>query len=261
MAKRLREDAVVSDEEPPPPEDMAHTPKYTELETQEDDNRKKFYCLLPPHNPLTFPSYTGFESHYNQTHANRCRECHKNFPSSHFLDLHLTENHDPIVATKRDKGEKTYACFVEGCDKVCLGWTKRRSHLVDKHGFPKNYDFFIVNDGIDGRWSMLRLGVDAQGHRKHSRERGRRGSSATEATQTTDATSVSLASDSVVEEGGERAGDGVPTPKGMSAKSVMPAKSKEMSVDDVTKSMSSLQFVPRSVTFGKRKGKSGFAKK
>lgn len=29
-------------------------------------------------------------------------------------------------------------------------------HCVDKHQFPKNYDFFIINDGIDSRNSMLR---------------------------------------------------------------------------------------------------------
>jgi hypothetical protein len=29
-------------------------------------------------------------------------------------------------------------------------------HCVDKHQFPKNYDFFIINDGIDRRNSMLR---------------------------------------------------------------------------------------------------------
>ncbi|KAF3039412.1 hypothetical protein E8E12_008917 [Didymella heteroderae] len=33
---------------------------------------------------------------------------------------------------------------------------KRRMHCVDKHQFPKNYDFFIINDGIDRRNSMLR---------------------------------------------------------------------------------------------------------
>lgn len=241
-------------------DDMAHTPKYTELDTAED-NRKTFNCLLPPHKPLIFANYAGFESHYNQNHTNRCRECGKNFPSNYFLDLHLTENHDPIVATKRERGEKTYACFVEGCDKICLEWRKRRSHLVDKHGFPRNYDFLIVDNGIDGRWTMLRPGVDANGHRKSSRERGMRDSSATVGTQTTEASSITLATDSVVEGGIEGDVKRGSISKAMAAKTVMPAKSKTVSMDDVTKSMSSLQFVPRSVTFGKKKGKSGFAKK
>ena len=29
-------------------------------------------------------------------------------------------------------------------------------HCIDKHQFPKNFDFFIINDGIDHRNSMLR---------------------------------------------------------------------------------------------------------
>lgn len=249
MAKRLREDTLTTNEEQTPPEELAHTPKWTELETESDDNQKTFQCLLPPHKPLLFSSYCDFESHYNQNHTSRCRECHKSFPSSHYLELHLTENHDPIVATKRDKGEKTYACFVEGCDKVCLEWKKRRSHLVDKHGFPKNYDFFIVNDGSDGRSTMLRPGVDVFGHRSSSRERGRRASSAT-TTRKTNASSMSLATDSIV----ERKIHGTET--GSSEKT----NEKESSMDDVTKSMSALQLVPRSVAFGTRKPKSGFAK-
>lgn len=209
--------------------------------------------MLPPHKPLTFPNYADYEKHYNQSHTNRCAECQKNFPSGHFLELHLSENHDPIIAAKRDRGEKTFSCFVQDCDKVCLEWKKRRSHLVDKHGFPKNYDFFIVNNGIDGRRSMLRPGVDSQGHRKSSRER--RGSSATKMTQTTEATSVSQATDNAIDEDNET--DRVEE----AGKGRVPAgKDDDAAMDAVTRSMSSLQFVPRSVTFGKRKGKSGFAK-
>lgn len=49
-----------------------------------------------------------------------------------------------------------YKCFVEDCDKICSIPQRRRMHLIDKHMFPKNYDFFIVNSGIDRRSSMLR---------------------------------------------------------------------------------------------------------
>ncbi|KAF2222485.1 hypothetical protein BDZ85DRAFT_176551, partial [Elsinoe ampelina] len=114
------------------------------------------YCHLPPHAPQPFQSYDEYEIHYNKSHVNRCLECHRNLPTDHFLSLHIAENHDPIMATKKDRGDKTYACFVEGCDKVCATWQKRRLHLQDKHMFPRNYDFFIVNDGLDGRRSMLR---------------------------------------------------------------------------------------------------------
>jgi hypothetical protein len=252
MAKRSRsrEDSITENESSPvqnthekdemPSE--SHTPKYAQLERQ--SNQTIIKCSLPPHQTLAFSNYQGYETHYAQSHTNRCSECRKNFPSAHFLDLHLSEAHDPIVGTRRYRGEKTYACFVEGCDKLCRDWMKRKSHLVDKHLFPKNYDFFIVNSGIDGRRSMLRPGIDAHGHRKSSRER--RCSSATDATQSTEATSVS-----------QQTGD---------VEAAAPAIAKttesieDAVMDSVTKSMSSLQFVPRSVTFGKRKGKSGFAK-
>lgn len=265
MAKRLRESDDVpaqhDEEEPSQSEEtMAHTPKYTELdEPSEHQDGQSFTCLLPGHNTLTFPSYADFESHYTQTHTNRCRSCRENFPSNHFLDLHLAENHDPIIATRRDNGDKTFACFVEGCDKVCIDWRKRRSHLVDKHGFPRNYDFFVVNGGIDGRRSMLRPGVDENGHRRSSRERGRRGSSATVGTQTTEASSVTLAGDEVVEEEGEADASKVVS-KPVSPKKGVPAQKGASSMDEIATSMSALQFVPRSVTLKNKKGKTGFAK-
>lgn len=38
---------------------------------------------------------------------------------------------------KKEKGEKTFQCFVEGCDRLCSTPQKRRLHVIDKHGFPK----------------------------------------------------------------------------------------------------------------------------
>jgi hypothetical protein len=49
-----------------------------------------------------------------------------------------------------------YACLTTECDRLCSTPQKRRLHCIDKHHFPRNYDFFIVNDGIDRRSSMLR---------------------------------------------------------------------------------------------------------
>lgn len=251
MAKRLRENSI-SDSSSILQQDNAgnsgligHPAKLAQVD-RPDERAVTMKCSLPPHKPLTFKSYADYETHYNKSHTNRCIECTKNFPSEHFLNLHFEENHDPIMSVRRDQGEKTFSCFVEGCDKVCVNWQKRRSHLVDKHSFPKNYDFFIVNSGIDGRRSMLRAGIDSQGHRRSSRDR--RGSSATLDTQTTEATSVSQQSEDVTEKT-----EGVSDIK-------KPAVTDDASLDVVTKSMSSLQFVPRSVTFGKRKGRSGFAK-
>ena len=64
-------------------------------------------CSLPPHASVTFPTFEAYEIHYEQHHLHRCTECHKNFPSNHYLQLHISENHDPIIAVKRERGERT----------------------------------------------------------------------------------------------------------------------------------------------------------
>ena len=279
MAKRLRGASSASslDETEPSPapcqtEDIEHAAKYAQLERIQDQPAI-MRCLLPPHKPLTFSSYPEYETHYNQTHSNRCSECKANFPTLHFLELHIAENHDPIVSARRERGERTFACFVNGCDKVCREWKKRRSHLVDKHGFPRNYDFLVINSGVDGKRSMLRSGVDMQGHRASSR--GRRGSNASDATistQSTQATSVSPPPSApskapsavkapVAEEanalqqntigsppwkGKKRSGSTRSLPYGAP---VMPTKA---DMDSIVSSMSSLNMVPRSVARAKK---------
>lgn len=272
MAKRLRDENVSSNEDEqdgrasssPRPESLetdAHTPKYASLEPERSTSTA-MRCLLPPHKPRNFSTYQEYEAHYQQAHTNRCKSCRKNFPTARFLDLHLAENHDPIVASKRDAGDKTYACFVEGCDKVCSEWKKRRSHLVDKHGFPKKYDFLVVDHGIDGRRSMLRPGIDAEGHRKSSRERTRSRSSATEADQTTEATKAGEAAASSVEEAEKQSSEtkAEPSKKAEASDGNSADANNNNSMDELTSGMSALRMVPRSVTFGKRKGRSGFAK-
>jgi hypothetical protein len=113
------------------------------------------HCQLPPHKDMKFDSYAAYEIHYQQAHINRCSECNKNFPSEHYLHLHIAEHHDPIRAIKQERGEKTvhlhcppiinlivpnfkqYSCFVEDCSKVCADPHKRKMHCIDKHGFPQ----------------------------------------------------------------------------------------------------------------------------
>ena len=65
-------------------------------------------CSLAPHpETIVFNTFEEFEVHYAQIHTNRCSECRKNFPTEHFLGLHISENHDPLVAARRAKEEKT----------------------------------------------------------------------------------------------------------------------------------------------------------
>jgi len=65
-------------------------------------------CSLPPHRgTLTFASFEEYDVHYAKTHVNRCIECRKNFPTEHFLNLHIEENHDALVSVRKERGEKT----------------------------------------------------------------------------------------------------------------------------------------------------------
>lgn len=117
MAKRLRteEDNIsglqaslpVSEDKAPPtkvivPDTTAAAKSQAQLQQQ------PMRCSLPPHrDTLEFPSYEEYELHYLQNHVNRCSECGKNFPTLHILNIHIEENHDPVILARRDRGEKT----------------------------------------------------------------------------------------------------------------------------------------------------------
>jgi hypothetical protein len=64
-------------------------------------------CTLPPHGVYTFADIGAFERHYAKEHTHRCTSCGANFPDAQLLEVHLSDRHDPIVAAKRDRGEKT----------------------------------------------------------------------------------------------------------------------------------------------------------
>ncbi|KAF9734656.1 hypothetical protein PMIN03_004172 [Paraphaeosphaeria minitans] len=160
--KRSRSDSLPSPDLPATPSSRAHSVQaklvhlHLDAASAVSDHPAVMKCSLPPHGPLAFASFEAYDVHYKQTHMNRCSDCQRNFPDPHFLGLHIAENHDPISAARRDRGEKTYACLVPSCDRLCSTPHKRRLHCIDKHHFPREYDFFVVNDGIDRRSSMLR---------------------------------------------------------------------------------------------------------
>lgn len=95
---------------------------------------------------------------------------------------------------------------------------------------------------------MLRAGVNGEGHRRSSRERGRSGSEATMGAWSTEATSVSAGAWEMEEDrvamAGSSKGDAKP----------------DVDLDKLTNSLSSLKMVPQSITFGRRKRPLGFAK-
>jgi len=217
-------------------------------------------CSLPPHrNTLTFATFEEYDVHYAKTHVNRCVECKKNFPTTHFLNLHIEENHDSLVSVRRERGEKTYACFVEDCDRKCSTPQKRRMHLVDKHAFPQDYDFFVVNDGIDRRSSMLRSGK----HRRRSsaaktEARNRQRSATMEST---------VIENGVVGNGMIDKSEIMKETGNVEVEEVRGASLGEQKEDDemdgLSGAMSALKFVPTSVRFGGRgrgRGRGGFSR-
>ena len=115
--------------------------KVSVIEESEDQDKTRvvsMQCSLPPHRQaIEFFSCEEYEIHYVKEHTNRCTACGKNFPTARFLNIHQDENHNPFRETLQEQGEKTFACFVEGCDKLCSTPQKRRLHLIDKHAFPK----------------------------------------------------------------------------------------------------------------------------
>ncbi|KAK7908561.1 hypothetical protein PG985_015864 [Apiospora marii] len=210
--------------------------------------------------PLAFRSYTDYETHYHKAHSNRCFECRKNFPSDHLLRVHIEEQHDAFAAVLREKGEHTYSCFVEGCDRKCRTPQKRRMHLIDKHMYPKNFFFGITKDGIDGRSSLL----IENGHRRRGSSIGqsggqkaaaasRRQSLRSQTAETSSAQHHAAPADDDMKEGS--------TTVASNDKVAPRPESADVAMADLESAMSALQFVPPSIRFGRGKGKSGFAKK
>ncbi|KJZ78978.1 hypothetical protein HIM_01751 [Hirsutella minnesotensis 3608] len=252
--KRLREPQEVVDRGSPVPEQdpsschdesRQHPSKIFELEPiradDSEDHLVAMRCTLPPHKvPVAFNSYSDYEAHYNTFHTHRCLECQKNFPSDHLLAVHIEECHDPLVTIRREKGEHTFSCFVEGCERKCLTHQKRRMHMIDKHMYPKNYFFAVTKEGIDGRRSLL---VDGSHRRRRSSasiqpQKPNLSVSSSKGAQTAD--SASSGRDMSQPESDQRRPDG-------------------NDVTELADAMSALNFVPQSIRFGR--GRPGFAKR
>ncbi|KAF7357053.1 hypothetical protein MVEN_01042100 [Mycena venus] len=117
-------------------------------------------CTLPPtcnHHPTPIANSKDLEAHYATYHAHVCEEegCHCVFPDARLLEIHQTECHDPLAAVRKDRGEKIFACHLATCNKMFLTPKARRLHLIQGHGYPKEYFFAVTNKGVGGllkRW-------------------------------------------------------------------------------------------------------------
>jgi len=269
MAKRNRQDSQSSshsevDAPTPPAGDQGSVTdhdvqpgKYRQV-VEENTPKSVIYCSLPPHQLQWFTTYEEHGIHHQQHHVNRCLDCNKNFPTEHFLNLHIAENHDPIRAARKERGEKTYACFVEGCDKTCLTWQKRRMHLVDKHHFPRYYDFFVVNDGMDQRHSMLRPEYQPKP------ERGKISSEGTAFQSSKHRESTASKADHRRPDRGvaiDFTNDDLPLEDSVSTMNSTATETPDVAMKDISGAMSSLRLVPTSIQFGNTKRGQGFSKR
>jgi hypothetical protein len=130
-------------------------------------------------------------------------------------------------------------------------------HLIDKHMFPKDYYFYVVNDGIDQRSSMLKSGR----HR-------RRSSVAQYKSEIEDRTQRRTAAQSkMTGENSKEAVSGTvdsfeaPELGGLDLqKTISNPSQPDTEMDDLSGAMSALKFVPSSIRFGRGKGKGGFSR-
>ncbi|KAG6909362.1 hypothetical protein DXG01_000801 [Tephrocybe rancida] len=112
-------------------------------------------CTLPPtcnHRPTPLANSRELETHYATYHAHVCEQsgCGAVFPEARLLELHQTECHDPLAAVRKDRGEKIFACHLVSCPRLFSAPKTRRLHLIQAHGYPKEYFFSVTNKGVGG---------------------------------------------------------------------------------------------------------------
>ncbi|KAF7309561.1 hypothetical protein MIND_00327100 [Mycena indigotica] len=126
--------------------------------TNTENSKHPLLCTLPPtcHQHHThISSSKDLEAHYATYHAHVCETCSCVFPEARILELHQTECHDPLAAVRRERGEKIFACHLVSCDRLFQTPKGRRLHLIQVHGYPKEYFFAVTNKGVGGllkRW-------------------------------------------------------------------------------------------------------------
>ncbi|TFK48417.1 hypothetical protein OE88DRAFT_523362 [Heliocybe sulcata] len=211
-------------------------------------------CTLPPtcnppkNQPTQLLGSQDLERHYATYHAHVCEEkgCGCVFPEARLLQLHQTECHDPLATVKKDRGEKIFACHLSSCDRLFLTPKARRLHLIQAHGYPKEYFFAITNKGVGGllkKWgegaSMIR------GEWKH-----RDGETQQEGSENSDEEHATTHEDS----GSRMNTDGTSAEELITTSAQGPTSGED--VDALADSMTSLSLIPSSIRFG-RGGKAG----
>ncbi|KAI1791902.1 hypothetical protein LXA43DRAFT_944995 [Ganoderma leucocontextum] len=106
----------------------------------------------PPHRPTALAGTRDLEAHYAMYHAHVCEQkgCGCVFPDARLLELHQAECHDPLAAVRKERGEKIFECLLVTCGRNFSTPKTRRLHLIQAHGYPKEYFFAVTNKGVGG---------------------------------------------------------------------------------------------------------------
>ncbi|KAJ8473736.1 hypothetical protein ONZ51_g7670 [Trametes cubensis] len=232
-------------------------------------------CTLPPTcNPPNRPTHLAgtrdLEAHYAMYHAHVCEEkglAHPRAPQSH-----QTECHDPLAAVRKERGEKIFACHLATCPRRFSTPKTRRLHLIEAHGYPKEYFFAVTNKGVGGllkRWgegaSLLRRPWRP---RENAHPDGDEDQDETEAEMEAEPTAVHEpeedsdddeqilfekmpvdrpAAKPIISNGRTEAADKAPMKSNGKAKATQPGED----ADALANAMGSLSLVPTSIQFGR----------
>ncbi|KIJ34856.1 hypothetical protein M422DRAFT_34939 [Sphaerobolus stellatus SS14] len=212
-------------------------------------------CRLPPtcslpHKPTRLSSVQQVEEHYSKYHTFVCEAqgCRTVFPDGRFLELHIAECHDPIIALKRERGDKTFACYLASCDRSFTTPKGRRLHLIQVHGYPKQFFFSVTNKGIGGL--LHRWGPGASLYRGEWKPRSK--------DEEMGSASESDSNEGEMDEDGR---ERPPFSGNAINDSPEPAAARAASseVDSLSGAISSLSLVPDKIRFGRGGKKGGFS--
>uniref|UniRef100_A0A5S6R0W9 E3 ubiquitin-protein ligase MARCHF5 n=1 Tax=Trichuris muris TaxID=70415 RepID=A0A5S6R0W9_TRIMR len=132
-------------------------------------NSKKFGC---EHAGCTqvFSNENEYQGHCLSTHSFKCISCTRTYPSAHLLDLHITENHDPMQTVT------SFHCFVPSCPDVFPSQHDRRDHCITIHKFPSDfrYDSFCRKKQNTETCEASTSSSSSQGHTAQQLPRGGR---------------------------------------------------------------------------------------
>ncbi|KAG6885342.1 hypothetical protein C0993_002971 [Termitomyces sp. T159_Od127] len=205
------------------------------------ENSHPLVCTLPPtcnHKPTPLANSRELEAHYATYHAHVCEQhgCGTVFPEARLLEL--------------------FACHLASCARLFSTPKTRRLHLIQAHGYPKEYFFAVTNKGIGGllkKWGEGASMIRGQWKRRETSEDN-------EGSGDEDNDNIDVHDDRIVDDTGHTD----PNPQAKHGihvrdytKTTEHTNADEI-LDGLIDNMESLSLVPPSVRFGRGGKKGGF---